>query len=122
DGAIEAPFLLRRGGYYYLFTSLDYCCRGPQSTYKLVVGRARALTGPYLDQAGTPLEQGGGTLLLQGDADWYGVGHNAVASFDGTDYLVFHGYDAHDKGRPKLRIEALSWSAEGWPAVVPAPK
>ncbi|WP_345059844.1 arabinan endo-1,5-alpha-L-arabinosidase [Hymenobacter glaciei] len=119
DGAIEAPFLFRKGGYYYLFTSFDYCCRGPQSTYKMVVGRAKALTGPYLDKAGLPLEQGGSSLVLQGDKNWYGVGHNAVATFDGTDYLVFHAYDAADKGRSKLRIEPLRWDAAGWPMVAP---
>ncbi|RZK92648.1 MAG: arabinan endo-1,5-alpha-L-arabinosidase, partial [Hymenobacter sp.] len=118
DGAIEGPFIFRHGEFYYLFVSFDYCCRGPQSTYKMMVGRARAVTGPYLDQAGTPLEQGGGTLVLQGDANWYGVGHNAVATFDKVDYLIFHGYDAHDQGRPKLRIEPLTWSAAGWPQVV----
>ena len=119
DGAIEAPFLFRKGGYYYLFTSFDYCCRGPQSTYKMVVGRSKTLTGPYLDKAGQDLAQGGGSLLLQGDKNWYGLGHNAVAEFDGTDYLIFHAYDAADKGRSKLRIEPLSWDAAGWPVVKP---
>lgn len=117
DGAIEGPFIFRHADYYYLFVSFDYCCRGPQSTYKMMVGRSRAITGPYLDASGTPLEQGGGTLVLQGDVNWYGVGHNAVASFDGHDYLIFHGYDAHDQGRPKLRMEPLGWSAAGWPQV-----
>jgi len=117
DGAIEGPFIFRHGEYYYLFVSFDYCCRGPQSTYKMMVGRAKAVTGPYLDQAGTPLEQGGGTLVLQGNADWFGVGHNAVATFDKVDYLIFHGYDGHDQGRPKLRIEPIVWSAAGWPTV-----
>ncbi|MFD1875074.1 arabinan endo-1,5-alpha-L-arabinosidase [Hymenobacter bucti] len=117
DGAIEGPFIFKHADYYYLFVSFDYCCRGPQSTYKMMVGRAKAVTGPYLDQAGTPLEQGGGTLVLQGNADWFGVGHNAVATFDKVDYLVFHGYDGHDKGRPKLRIEPIIWNAAGWPTV-----
>jgi arabinan endo-1,5-alpha-L-arabinosidase len=117
DGAIEGPFIFRHGAYYYLFVSFDYCCRGPQSTYKMMVGRSKAVTGPYLDQAGTPMEQGGGTLVLQGNADWFGVGHNAVATFDKADYLIFHGYDGHDRGRPKLRIEPIAWSAAGWPTV-----
>ena len=117
DGAIEGPFLFRHGGFYYLFTSFDYCCRGPQSTYKMMVGRATSVTGPYLDREGKPLEQGGGTLVLQGNKNWYGVGHNAVCTFDGADYLVFHGYDAADKGRPKLRVEPLHWDAAGWPQV-----
>ncbi|MCC3154400.1 arabinan endo-1,5-alpha-L-arabinosidase [Hymenobacter sp. BT770] len=117
DGAIEGPFIFKKGGFYYLFTSFDYCCRGPQSTYKMMVGRAASITGPYVDRAGLALDQGGGTVVLAGDSKWYGVGHNAVCTFDNVDYLVFHGYDASDRGRPKLRIEKLSWDKDGWPAV-----
>src|SRR5580698_4877713 len=58
--AIEAPFIVRRGGFYYLFTSWDLCCRGLKSTYKTMVGRSQSVTGPYTDATGTPLAQGGG--------------------------------------------------------------
>ena len=114
--AIEAPFIFKKGKYYYLFASIDYCCKGEKSTYKMIVGRATRLEGPYVDKDGNDMARGGGSLLLQGDANWHGVGHNAVVSFDGTDYLVFHAYDAHDRGRPKLRIEQLRWEG-GWPEV-----
>ncbi|MDO7848471.1 family 43 glycosylhydrolase [Hymenobacter sp. M29] len=120
NGAIEAPFVYWHGGYYYLFVSFDYCCQGPESTYKIMVGRAPALTGPYLDTTGKPMAEGGGTPVLAGDANWYGMVHNAVARFDGTDYLIFHAYDAHDQGQSKLRLEPLVWSAEGWPQLAPA--
>ena len=56
-------------------------------------------------------------LLLRGDKHWSGVGHNAVCTFDGKDYLIFHGYDATDNGKSKLRIEKLGWDEEGWPFV-----
>jgi len=114
--AIEAPFIFRKGKYFYLFASIDYCCKGPRSTYKMIVGRSENVTGPYLDKDGIPMEKGGGTLLLQGDSDWYGVGHNAVCTFNKQDYLIFHGYDAHDRGISKLRIEKLNW-VKGWPEV-----
>jgi arabinan endo-1,5-alpha-L-arabinosidase len=118
ENAIEAPFIFRHGAYYYLFASIDYCCRGAQSTYKMIVGRSANVAGPYVDRTGKDLVHGGGTLLLAGDSRWHGVGHNAVCSFDGTDYLVFHGYDATDPaGKAKLRIEKLAWDAEGWPVV-----
>lgn len=119
DAAIEGPFIFKKNGYYYLFVSFDYCCRGPQSTYKMMVGRSKKVTGPYLDKAGTGMEQGGGTLVLAGDKNWFGVGHNAAYTFDNTDYLVFHGYDGADQGRPKLRIEKITWDAQGWPVVKP---
>jgi arabinan endo-1,5-alpha-L-arabinosidase len=59
---------------------------------------------------------GGGSLLLEGDKYWYGVGHNAVATFNGVDYIIFHGYDVKDNGKPKLRIEKLDW-INGWPVI-----
>jgi arabinan endo-1,5-alpha-L-arabinosidase len=118
--AIEAPFIFRKGNYYYQFVSFDVCCKGVNSTYKMVVGRAEKVTGPYLDRNGEKMVHGGGTLVLAGNEQWHGVGHNAVATFDGTDYLIFHGYEAADNGKSKLRISKLTWDKEGWPVVGPA--
>jgi arabinan endo-1,5-alpha-L-arabinosidase len=115
--AIEAPFIFKHDKYFYLFASIDYCCKGPQSTYKMIIGRAKNLKEPYLDKTGLAMNKGGGSILLAGDKDWYGVGHNGVSTFDGTDYIIFHGYDATDKGISKLRIEKLNW-VDGWPVVV----
>jgi len=115
--AIEGPFIFKKGGYFYLFASIDYCCKGPQSTYKMIVGRSKKLLGPYLDSKGNDMKYGGGDIVLAGDANWYGVGHNGAASFDGNDYLVFHGYDASDpRGASKLIIEKITWN-KGWPSV-----
>jgi arabinan endo-1,5-alpha-L-arabinosidase len=83
----------------------------------MVVGRAEQVHGPYLDRNGEKMLAGGGTLVLQGNKQWYGVGHNAVYTFDNQDYLVFHGYDASDKGKAKLLVKTLSWDQEGWPIV-----
>ena len=116
DAAIEAPFIFHKGDYYYLFVSWDYCCRGTQSNYKIVAGRSQRIEGPYLDKTGAAMAAGGGTLVLEGGPDWNGVGHNAVVSGDGVDWMVFHGYDAHDSGRAKLRIERVDW-VDGWPVV-----
>ena len=116
NAAIEAPFVFKKDGYYYLFVSFDYCCQGEKSTYKMVTGRSKKIEGPYIDGEGVYMNLGGGTLLLQGDNNWNGVGHNAVTSFDGIDYLIFHGYDAKDKGKSKLRMEKLKW-VNGWPQV-----
>lgn len=115
--AIEAPFIFKKGDYYYLFASIDYCCKGIRSTYKMIVGRAKTVEGPYLDETGRDMAQGGGKILLAGDQRWHGVGHNAVVTIAAEDYLIFHGYDAEDGGKPKLRIERLDWGPEGWPEV-----
>ncbi|HEY8512295.1 MAG TPA: arabinan endo-1,5-alpha-L-arabinosidase [Cyclobacteriaceae bacterium] len=117
EGAIEAPFIFHRNGYYYLFVSFDFCCRGVESNYKVMVGRSENIRGPYLDREGNRLDHGGGTLVVSGNERWPGVGHNSAYTFDGKDYLVFHAYDASDNGRPKLKIEEIVWDEEGWPRV-----
>jgi arabinan endo-1,5-alpha-L-arabinosidase len=114
DAAIEAPFIFRKDKYYYLFVSFDYCCRGEKSTYKIMVGRSQQIQGPYLDRDGTPMTLGGGSVVLEGDKSWHGVGHNAVVAAEDGDWLVFHGYDAADGGKSKLRLEKLQW-VDGWP-------
>ena len=116
DAAIEAPFIYKHGKYYYLFVSFDYCCRGEKSTYKMVVGRSENVYGPYVDQDGVPMNLGGGSLVKEGDKKWNGVGHNAVAGFNGNDYLIYHAYDAADGGRSKLQIEKINWWND-WPVV-----
>lgn len=115
--AIEAPFVFKKNNHYYLFASTDYCCKGVNSTYKMIVGRSRDVKGPYLDKDGKDLSKGGGAIVLQGNKDWYGVGHNSAYTFDGKDYLIFHGYDASDNGRSKLIIEEIKWDTAGWPVV-----
>ncbi|MBN1950832.1 MAG: arabinan endo-1,5-alpha-L-arabinosidase [Bacteroidales bacterium] len=115
DAFIEAPFIFKKHGYYYLFVSYDHCCRGVNSDYKVMVGRSKDLTGPYLDREGKDMFMGGGTLFLEGDKDYPGIGHNSVYTFDGTDYLLCHAYDAHDDGKPILLVMTLSWDEDKWP-------
>lgn len=117
DGSIEAPFIIRRGQYYYLFASFDYCCRGAESTYNVRVGRATEITGPYVDRDGKAMLQGSGTRILAAYERWAGPGHNGIYEEDGTYWMVYHAYDKQQVGIPKLRIEALGWDAEGWPVV-----
>ena len=82
-----------------------------------MVGRSENITGPYVDRDGIKMLHGGGTLVLAGNKEWPGVGHNSAYTFDGTDYLVFHAYDASDNGKPKLQIKKMTWDEEGWPVI-----
>lgn len=115
--AIEAPFIYTHGGDFYLFASIDYCCKGKESTYKMIVGRSKTLEGPYVDDRGMDMAKGGGKLLLQGDERWHGVGHNAVVNIKGVDHIVFHAYDGHDNGKPKLQLRKLWWDKDAWPEI-----
>jgi arabinan endo-1,5-alpha-L-arabinosidase len=117
NGAIEAPFVFKKGNYYYLFVSFDYCCRGLKSNYKIMAGRSEKVSGPYLDRNGKKLTAGGGTLILQGNDKWAGVGHNGICSVNDRDYIVFHGYDVSDNGKSKLLIREIKWTNDGWPEV-----
>lgn len=118
DGAIEAPFVFKKDNYYYLFVSWDYCCRGEKSDYKVVVGRSKQAIGPYFDKSGKDMAKNGGSLVVEGDnVEWFGVGHNSAYTFSGKDYLVYHGYDAKDRGKSKLIISSLQWE-NGWPVVL----
>ncbi|WP_199535468.1 arabinan endo-1,5-alpha-L-arabinosidase [Rhodohalobacter sp. SW132] len=117
SSAIEAPFIFKKNGYYYNFVSWDFCCRGEDSTYKVVVGRSKEVTGPYLDKEGEDMRHGGGSLVLQGNENYAGIGHNAAYTFNGTDYLIAHGYDVADEGNSKLLILEMEWDENDWPVV-----
>jgi len=114
-GALEAPFIVRRCGYYYLFVSWDACCKGVDSTYNLRVGRSASVTGPYVDRDGKQLLSGGGTLVLEGGTRFRGPGHNAVLFTEDRAYNAYHAYDADNRGDPVLRISELAWDDDGWP-------
>jgi arabinan endo-1,5-alpha-L-arabinosidase len=116
-GAVEAPFIIRHGSFYYLFVSFDFCCKGVESTYNIRVGRAAKITGPYVDRDGKPMSEGGGTLVRAGSGRWRGPGHNAVYRENNRDFLVYHAYDAEQNGAPTLRIEEMAWDSDGWPEV-----
>ncbi|WP_036766721.1 arabinan endo-1,5-alpha-L-arabinosidase [Parvularcula oceani] len=118
--AIEAPFIVAHEGDYYLFASRGFCCRGEDSTYNVVVGRAEAPTGPYLDRQGIPMTMGGGTQVLSAADEggrFAGPGHNAVLQRPSGDYILYHAYDTEAGGRPTLRIRPLSWGQDGWPSI-----
>ena len=111
--AIEAPFIVHHGEYYYLFASFDLCCRGAKSNYKTMVGRSRNVTGPYVDASGAAMLDGGGTLVLLGNDRWRGPGGESVLQQKDGDIIVFHAYDG-TRGNPYLQISTIAW-VDGWP-------
>ena len=114
--AIEAPFIVRYGDYFYLFVSFDLCCRGTKSNYRTMVGRSRNVTGPYFDAEGKAMLEGGGTQLLKPNSRWIGPGGESVLMRPEGDIIVFHAYDAVT-GKPALQISTLTWG-DDWPHAV----
>ena len=117
--AIEAPFILKHGGWYYLFVSWDYCCRGAKSNYRVAVGRSKKVDGPYLDRDGKDMANGGGTLFLEGDkTDFEATGHCAAYDLPtGESLFICHGYSTHYGGQAILIQREIKWTAEGWPTL-----
>ena len=116
--AIEAPFIFKHDGWYYLFVSWDYCCRGTLSNYRVVVGRSQRVDGPYTDHQGQLMTEGGGKLVIEGDHQEYeAAGHCAVYTFDGKDVLICHGYSIRHNGASVLIQRNIEWSDDGWPCL-----
>lgn len=112
--AVEAPYIVKRNGYYYLFASYDTCCAGTSSTYKVKVGRATSVTGPYYDKSGVAMTNNGGTPVLESHGRYIGPGGQSIMNDSDGDLIVYHYYDGNDNGTPKLGINLLNWSS-GWP-------
>lgn len=111
-GGIEAPDVIYRQGYYYLFVSLGKCCDGINSTYNIVYGRAEKITGPYLDKNGVDMMNGGGSLLDNGNAVWIGPGGQDILN---TNIIIRHAYPASENPWAAVLISDLNWDSQGWP-------
>ena len=114
--AIEAPFIAKHDGWYYLFVSYDFCCKGLSSNYKTAVGRSKKVEGPYVDKDGKPMTETGGTILVGESPEYAGVGHCSVYEFDGKWYFAAHAYDKSKNGASKLYLHELEWH-DGWPVI-----
>ncbi|KIP02025.1 glycoside hydrolase family 43 protein [Phlebiopsis gigantea 11061_1 CR5-6] len=113
NGAIEASVLWKQGSFYYLFTSWDNCCDGLSSTYNIRVGRSSSAEGPFVDESGVDLLNGGGTLILGTHDSIVGPGgQDLMTDVDGV-VIVYHYYTATDS---LLGINLLDFST-GWPVV-----
>lgn len=121
-GAIEAPAILEHDGRYYLFVSFDQCCRGVESTYRMMVGKADAIEGPYLDAAGIPMLEGGGTQLQASAGRHVGPGGQEPVFGAASDLLVYHYYDGDERGLFKLQVAPIGWTEDGWPILAPPPQ
>jgi arabinan endo-1,5-alpha-L-arabinosidase len=115
SNSIEAPFLFQHGGMYYLFVSFDFCCRGAQSTYRIMVGRSSSITGPYVDRSGVAMTSGGGTEILASHGSIHGPGGQSVFTDADGAILVYHYYA--DSGASFLGINRMSFDSAGWPVV-----
>lgn len=120
--AFEGTNIYKKNGYYYLFASINNCCNGINSNYKVVVGRSKELLGPYVDKKGKRMLDNSWELVLEGDGQkWIGPGHNSVIIQDdeGTDWMIYHSYmkTGNEVGGRLGMLDRLQWTKDGWPYI-----
>lgn len=112
----EASDMIYHDDWYYLLATHGSCCRGADSGYNIRVGRARSVTGPFLDHEGIDMLQGGGKLFLGSGSRVIGPGHFGLLNLgEGVQKFSLH-YEADlDRGGASvLDIRPLLWK-DGWP-------
>lgn len=107
-GVVEAPWVVRRDGTYYLFYSGNVY----DHRYRTGVARASSITGPY-QKLGPP--------ILGNNEAWVGPGHGTVLDLGGVDYFVYHawvnaGDGSQGPGGRRILIDRIDW-VDGWPRI-----
>lgn len=112
----EATAMMYRDGWYYLLGTHGTCCDGPNSTYNIVVGRSKKITGPYIDNMGVEMLKGGGKFLVGASGHVTGPGHFGLMDLgDGVQKFSCHyEADLEQGGFSVLGIRPLLWK-NGWP-------
>ena len=112
----EASVPVYHDGWYYLLATHGTCCDGANSTYNIIVGRSKSPTGPYYDNVGRDMVQGGGKLVLASENRRMGAGHfGRFIIEEGVEKMSFHfEADLDLSGRSTLAIRPLLWR-NGWP-------
>ncbi len=112
----EATTIIYRDGWYYLLGTHGTCCDGVNSTYNIVVGRSRNVTGPYLDNMGRDMIAGGGKMVIDGEDRQFGAGHfGRYIEDEGVEKMSFHWEaDLDRSARSVLAIRPIVW-VNDWP-------
>lgn len=120
----EAPYVVKRDGFYYLFYSGLGCCEREKGGYPVFVGRSDSPLGPFTDRDGDSLTglYPGGTIVNSPNGNrWVASGHSAnVVDHSGQEWILVNGFDRFEEdltwgGRPTL-MDRLDW-IDGWPTV-----
>ena len=112
----EASSMMYQDGWYYLLGTHGTCCDGANSTYNIIVGRSRSPFGPFLDNMGRDMLQGGGKMVVAAEDRRFGAGHFGRFIVEpGVEKMSFHWEaDLDLSGRSTLAIRPIIWK-NGWP-------
>ncbi len=112
----EAATMIYRDGWYYLLATHGSCCRGADSGYNIRVGRARKITGPFIDHMGVDMLLGGGKLFVGSGGRVIGPGHFGLIDLgkDVQKFSCHYEADLDRGGASVVDIRPLLWR-DGWP-------
>jgi arabinan endo-1,5-alpha-L-arabinosidase len=112
----EASTMIFRDGWYYLLLTHGSCCAGANSTYNIRMGRSRTVAGPFIDNVGIDMLQGGGKLFLGSAGRYIGPGHFGLLDLGGgvQKFSLHYEADLDRGGISVLDIRPLLWH-DGWP-------
>jgi arabinan endo-1,5-alpha-L-arabinosidase len=107
ENLVEAPWVVKRGDYYYLFYSGNAYY---PNAYSVMVARAASPVGPFNKHGSNP--------ILTTNDRFNAPGHNALIQDDaGQDWFVYHAYlQSHIGFGRALLIDRVDW-VEGWPVI-----
>ena len=109
--ALEGPKVLRRDGWFYLFSGQGGTA-GPPTSHMVIVARSRSIAGPWENCPHNPIVR-----TTSGREPWWSRGHaTPVQGPAGDWWLAYHGYENGFRtlGRQML-LEPFLWDADGWP-------
>ncbi len=117
--AYEGVYIHKRGSYYYMFASWGSCCNGfDNSNYTTVVGRSASLLGPYVSKSGERMMNNKHEILIQGNNEFKGTGHNSglITDSNGDDWFFYHAYKRGGGNNRMAMMDKITW-VNDWPVV-----
>ncbi|MBQ6044924.1 MAG: family 43 glycosylhydrolase [Bacteroidales bacterium] len=114
----EASVMMYNNGWYYLLGTHGTCCDGVNATYNIICGRSKSPNGPFIDNVGRTMIEGGGKMVAAAEERRFGAGHFGRYVVDeGVEKASFHWEaDLDLSGRSTLAIRPLLWKND-WPEV-----
>jgi xylan 1,4-beta-xylosidase len=112
--ALEGPKVLRRDGWFYLFSGQGGTA-GPPTSHMVIVARARSIDGPWENCPRNPIVR-----TASAAEPWWSRGHGTpVQGPSGDWWLAYHGCENGFRtlGRQML-VEPMVWEADGWPRMM----
>ncbi|KAH9900122.1 glycoside hydrolase family 43 protein [Xylariomycetidae sp. FL2044] len=132
-GPTEAPFVYKRGKWYYLFFSSGRCCKqqnsgewvGRGDVYKVMVCRSEQPGTGFVDRRGVSCadDSGGSIVLGTHDNIWAPGGQGIMEDDEAGGPLMYYHYVPLDEETKKPRDAFyFGWNKlsfeDGWPSVV----